>query len=191
MTNSAQATTGGAGAAHGMPGHDGTRRDFLFISAGMFGAVGTAMAIWPFLHSMYPSADVLARSSTEVDLRPVAVGQSITVIWRGTPVFIRRRSPAEIDAARTVRLADLPDPESDEARVKRPEWLVTRGVCTHLGCVPLGQKPTDELGDYGGWFCPCHGSQYDTSERIRKGPAPRNLEVPPYVFLGDTGIRIG
>lgn len=185
MTDSAHAVTAGDDP------HGGTRRDFLYLSAGAFGVVGTAMAIWPFIHSMNPSADVLALSSTEIDLKPIAVGQAITVLWRGTPVFIRHRSQADIDGARAVPLDDLPDPQTDQARVKRPEWLVMRGVCTHLGCVPLGQKPTDPHGDYGGWFCPCHGSQYDTSGRIRKGPAPRNLEIPPYVFLDDTKIRIG
>ena len=191
MANSAPAATSAAapgGVSHG-PG--GTRRDFLYLSAGAFGAVGTALAIWPFVHSMNPSADVLALSSTEVDLAPVAVGQSITVVWRGHPVFIRHRTAEEIAEARNVKLDELPDPQSDQARVKKPEWLIMVGVCTHLGCVPLGQKPTDVRGDYGGWFCPCHGSQYDSSGRIRKGPAPRNLPIPDYVFLDDTKIRIG
>jgi ubiquinol-cytochrome c reductase iron-sulfur subunit len=191
MANSTQATTAGAGDAHGAPDHGGTRRDFLFVSAGAFGVVGAAAALWPFVASMNPAADVLALSSTEVDLKSVAVGAAITVLWRGSPVFIRHRTQKEIDEARAVDVDDLPDPQTDQARVKKAEWLVVRGVCTHLGCVPLGQKPTDMHGDYGGWFCPCHGSQYDTSGRIRLGPAPRNLEVPPYVFLDDTKIRIG
>jgi ubiquinol-cytochrome c reductase iron-sulfur subunit len=146
---------------------------------------------WPFMDEMNPSADVLALSTTEVDLSPVAVGQAITVKWRGKPVFIRHRTPDEIKAARSVNVADLRDPQPDEARVQRPEWLIVVGVCTHLGCIPLGQKPSDPHGDYGGWFCPCHGSHYDTSARIRKGPAPRNLVVPDYVFLSDTMVRIG
>jgi ubiquinol-cytochrome c reductase iron-sulfur subunit len=135
---------------------------------------------------MNPSADVLALSSTEVDLSQIAAGQSVTILWRGKPVFVRHRTEAEIEQARKDDNADLPDPQKDEARVQKPEWLVMMGVCTHLGCVPLGQK-----GDYGGWFCPCHGSHYDTSGRIRKGPAPANLPVPEYTFLTDTRIRIG
>ena len=174
-------------------GHDegGTRRDFLYLAAGAVGAVGVASAVWPFISSLNPSADVLALSSTEVDVAPVKEGQAITVTWRGKPVFVRRRTGDEIKQAEGVPAADLPDPEADKARVKKPEWLVVVGVCTHLGCVPLGQKATDPKGDYGGWFCPCHGSHYDTSGRIRKGPAPKNLTVPGYEFLTDTKIRIG
>jgi ubiquinol-cytochrome c reductase iron-sulfur subunit len=163
-----------------------TRRDFIVIAAGAFGAVGAAAAIWPFVHQMNPSADVLALSSTEVDLSQIAAGQSVTILWRGKPVFVRHRTAAEIDQAKKDDTAALPDPAKDADRVKKPEWLVMMGVCTHLGCVPLGQK-----GDFGGWFCPCHGSHYDTSGRIRKGPAPANLPVPEYAFLNDTRIRIG
>ncbi|WP_298727107.1 ubiquinol-cytochrome c reductase iron-sulfur subunit [uncultured Ferrovibrio sp.] len=163
-----------------------TRRDFIVVAAGAFGAVGAAAALWPFIDQMNPSADVLALSSTEVDLSQIAAGQSVTILWRGKPVFVRHRTEAEIEQARKDDNADLPDPQKDEARVQKPEWLVMMGVCTHLGCVPLGQK-----GDYGGWFCPCHGSHYDTSGRIRKGPAPANLPVPEYTFLTDTRIRIG
>ncbi|MBI3516194.1 MAG: ubiquinol-cytochrome c reductase iron-sulfur subunit [Proteobacteria bacterium] len=173
------------------PGEGETRRDFLFLAAGALGAVGTVAVAVPFINSMNPSADVLALSTTEVDLTPVVAGQAITVVWRGHPVFVRHRTPAEIDAARKVALNELPDPQPDEKRVKKPEWLILVGVCTHLGCIPLGQKATDNRGEYGGWFCPCHGSQYDTSGRIRKGPAPRNLEVPQYEFLTDTSVRIG
>ncbi|BBK35676.1 ubiquinol-cytochrome c reductase iron-sulfur subunit [Allostella sp. ATCC 35155] len=174
-------------------GHDegGTRRDFLYLATGALGAVGVASAVWPFVASLNPSRDVLALSSTEVDLAPVKEGQAITVTWRGKPVFVRRRTGEEIKEAEAVSLDSLPDPQTDEARVKKPEWLVVVGVCTHLGCVPLGQKATDPKGDYGGWFCPCHGSHYDTSGRIRKGPAPLNLAVPGYEFLSDTQIRIG
>ncbi|MCW2238958.1 ubiquinol-cytochrome c reductase iron-sulfur subunit [Azospirillum canadense] len=167
------------------------RRDFLYLTTMAVGAVGTAAAIWPFIDSMNPSSDTLALASIDVDLAPVAVGQSLTVTWRGKPVFIRHRTPEEIQEARSVALNDLPDPQADDKRVKKPEWLVVIGICTHLGCVPLGQKPTDPRGDYGGWFCPCHGSQYDTSARIRRGPAPANLVVPPYAFLNDTSIRLG
>jgi ubiquinol-cytochrome c reductase iron-sulfur subunit len=163
-----------------------TRRDFIVVAAGAFAAVGAAAAAWPFIHQMNPSADVLALSSTEVDLSQITAGQSVTILWRGKPVFVRHRTEAEIAQAKTDDGAALPDPQKDADRVKKPEWLVMMGVCTHLGCVPLGQK-----GDFGGWFCPCHGSHYDTSGRIRKGPAPTNLPVPDYAFLNDTRIRIG
>jgi ubiquinol-cytochrome c reductase iron-sulfur subunit len=169
----------------------GTRRDFLYLATASLAAIGTASFIWPFIDSMNPSADVLALASIDVNLSPVAVGQSITVSWRGKPVFIRHRTPEEIEAARSVNMAELPDPQPDAARVTKPEWLVVVGICTHLGCVPLGQKPTDPHGDYGGWFCPCHGSHYDTAGRIRKGPAPANLAVPTYTFVNDSEIRIG
>jgi len=172
--------------------HDGeTRRDFLFLAAGAMGAVGTGIACWPIINSMNPSADVLALASTEVDLSPVELGQRLTVTWRGSPVFIDHRNEEQIAAARDVVLDELPDPQRDEDRVQRPEWLVLVGVCTHLGCVPLGQKAGQKRGDWNGWFCPCHGSQFDTSGRIRKGPAPENLPVPPYEFLEDGKIRIG
>ncbi|WP_341915115.1 ubiquinol-cytochrome c reductase iron-sulfur subunit [Ferrovibrio terrae] len=163
-----------------------TRRDFIVVAAGAFAAVGAAAAVWPFIHQMNPSADVLALSSTEVDLSQIAAGQSVTILWRGKPVFVRHRTAAEIEQAQKDDAATLPDPAKDADRVKKPEWLVMMGVCTHLGCVPLGQK-----GEFGGWFCPCHGSHYDTSGRIRKGPAPANLPVPEYAFLNDTRIRIG
>ncbi len=169
----------------------GTRRDFLTIATVCVGAVGTAAVVWPFINTMNPSADVLALASTEVDLSAIEVGQSITVTWRGKPVFIRRRTAEEISAAESVDVAELPDPQADKDRVKKPEWLILVGVCTHLGCVPLGQKVTDPRGDWGGWFCPCHGSHYDTSGRIRKGPAPANLTVPVYSFLDDNRIFIG
>ena len=168
-----------------------TRRDFLYLAAGAMGAVGTGAVVWPLIASMSPSAEVLALASTEVDLEPIAEGQRITVTWRGNPVFIDHRTPAQISEAEGAALEDLPDPESDEARVQKPEWLILIGVCTHLGCVPLGQKTGQNRGEFGGWFCPCHGSHYDTSGRIRKGPAPTNLPVPPYEFTGDTTIVIG
>lgn len=169
-----------------------TRRDFLILTTTALGAVGTAGLIYPFISSMNPSADVLAMASIDVDISPVQVGQAITVMWRGKPVFIRRRTDEEIKEARVVTTSSLPDPETDEARTPyKPEWLIVVGVCTHLGCVPLGQKPTDPKGDYKGWFCPCHGSQYDTSGRVRVGPAPTNLPVPQYQFLNDKVVRIG
>ncbi len=162
------------------------RRDFLYIAAGGVGAVGTALAIWPFVDQMNPSADVLALSSTEVDLGAIEAGAEITAVWQGKPVFIRHRTAEEIAAAENADVETLPDPQADADRVIKPEWLVMLGICTHLGCVPL-----KEAGDFDGWFCPCHGSHYDTSGRIRKGPAPSNLVVPPYEFLDDDTVKIG
>ncbi|EME70659.1 ubiquinol-cytochrome C reductase iron-sulfur subunit [Paramagnetospirillum caucaseum] len=133
----------------------------------------------------------MALSTTDVDISAIKPGQSVTVVWRGKPVFVRHRLPEEIADAAKVNTADLREPETDTQRAKKPEWLVLIGVCTHLGCVPLGQKPADPKGEFGGWFCPCHGSHYDTSGRIRKGPAPSNLPVPPYQFTTDTTVRIG
>jgi len=176
------------GGAHGA---DTSRRDFLTLTAAALGTVGAASAIWPLLDSMNPAKDTLALSTTEVDLSPVQVGQRLTVAWRGKPVFIDHRTPEEIKAAQNVDASSLRDPQPDSARVKKPDWLVIVGVCTHLGCIPLGQKAGDDRGPYGGWFCPCHGSIYDTSGRIRQGPAPQNLIVPPYEFAGDTTIKIG
>jgi len=178
-----------------LTGHadDLTRRDFLTIAGPTFAAVGGALALWPFIHQMNPDAGALALASTEVDLAPIKEGQAITVTWRGKPVFIRNRTKQEIEAARAVALRDLPDPQTDAARVKKghENWLVLIGVCTHLGCIPKGQNLGDVKGPYDGWFCPCHGSAYDTSGRIRQGPAPANLEVPPYQFVSDSRIRIG
>lgn len=170
------------------PAEGTTRRDFVMLTGTALGAVGAASALWPFVDSLNPSADVLALSSIEVDLSTIQPGQTIKVKWRGKPVFIRNRTPEEIEAARAVAESELPDPEKDQARVKdgKDQWLVMIGVCTHLGCIPLGNQ-----GEYGGWFCPCHGSHYDTSGRIRKGPAPKNLEVPQYAFITDTKIKIG
>ena len=173
------------------PQGEETRRDFLILAAGAMSAMAAIGVAWPLIETMTPSADVLALSSTEVDISEIEVGQSVTVKWRGKPVFIRRRTQEEIDAARAVPLDDLSDPESDEARVQQAEWLILVGVCTHLGCIPLGNKIGDPRGDFGGWFCPCHGSHYDTSGRIRVGPAPNNLAVPEYEFLDDTLVRIG
>lgn len=190
----AHGAQGGGGAA--VPaGHDAgeTRRDFLMLGTGAIAAFGVAATVWPFIDQMSPSADVLALSTTEVDLSKIEVGQSITVIWRGSPVFIRRRTPEEIKVAEDVNLDELKDPQPDSARVKpgKEEWLILVGVCTHLGCIPQGQRAGDNRGEYGGWLCSCHGSQYDTSGRIRKGPAPQNLAVPPYGFTTDTVVLIG
>jgi ubiquinol-cytochrome c reductase iron-sulfur subunit len=168
-----------------------TRRDFLKLTTGAFAAVAVGAIAWPFIDSMNPARDVLALANTEVDLAPVAVGQAITVVWRGKPVFVRNRTAEEVQQARAVPMSELRDPASDQSRVRRDPWLIVVGICTHLGCVPLGQKPTDPKGDYGGWFCPCHGSHYDTSARIRKGPAPANLVVPPYAFTSADKITIG
>lgn len=179
-------------------GHgDPTRRDFLMVATGALAGVGAAATAWPFINNLNPAADTLALSTIEVNVQPIQVGQAVTVKWRGKPVFIRHRTPEEIREAEAVPMSALPDPESDNKRVTdsakkiRPEWLIMIGVCTHLGCVPLGNKPGDPKGEYGGWFCPCHGSSYDTSGRIRKGPAPKNLEVPEYLFSTDSLVRIG
>jgi ubiquinol-cytochrome c reductase iron-sulfur subunit len=169
----------------------GSRRDFLYLTTASITAFGAAAAAWPLIDSMNPSQDVLALSSIEIDIGQIAIGQSITVKWRGKPVFIRHRTEEEIAKAVSEDTADMKDPQPDSARAKKPEWLVLVGVCTHLGCVPLGQKASDPKGEYGGWYCPCHGSQYDLSGRIRKGPAPINLEVPAYEFLSDTLVKIG
>jgi ubiquinol-cytochrome c reductase iron-sulfur subunit len=172
-----------------------SRRDFLAMAGPAFAAVGGALAMWPFISQMNPDAGALALSSTEVDLGPVKEGQAITVQWRGKPVFIRHRTKKEVEEAKEVALRELPDPQADVARTKKgsEQWLVLVGVCTHLGCIPKGQSLGDARGDFGGWFCPCHGSHYDTSGRIRKGPAPKNLEVPTYAFTDDqkTKIKIG
>ncbi len=168
-----------------------TRRDFLQLTTISIGGIGTAAFIWPFLKSMNPAEDTLALGSTEVDISGISVGQAITVKWRGKPVFIKRRTSEEILEAKDVKIDSLPDPEQDVDRVQKDEWLVVLGVCTHLGCVPLGQKMSDSKGEYNGWFCPCHGSHYDSSGRIRKGPAPENLAVPPYQFISDSIIKIG
>lgn len=179
-------------ADHQQSSEDGeTRRDFLYLVTGAATVIGAGAMVWPLVDQMNPSADVLALASTEVDLSTIEEGMSITVTWRGKPVFIRHRTPAEIEEAAAVDMSELRDPEPDSLRAENPQWLVMVGVCTHLGCVPLGQKPSEEKGEYDGWFCPCHGSHYDSSGRIRKGPAPLNLPVPEYAFLDDTTIQIG
>ena len=170
---------------------DNSRRDFLYLATGSVGAVGLGYALWPLIDQMNPSADTQAEATLEVDLSTIAEGQSKTFTWRGKPLFIRHRTSEEIAEADSVDLNVLPDPQADTERVQNPQWLVLIGICTHLGCVPKGQSPNDYKGDYDGWFCPCHGSHYDTSGRIRQGPAPTNLEIPSYTFLDPTRIRIG
>ena len=173
------------------PEKKNNRRDFLFTASYTIGAVGLGATIWPLIDQMNPDSSVKALSTTEVDISQIQPGKSITVLWRGKPVFIKRRTQQEIKEAKEVALIELKDPAEDVNRVQKDEWLVLVGICTHLGCVPLGQKMTDTKGDFNGWYCPCHGSHYDTSGRIRKGPAPTNLDVPPYSFLNDTTIKIG
>jgi ubiquinol-cytochrome c reductase iron-sulfur subunit len=166
-----------------------TRRDFLFIATGAVGAIGAAAALVPLIAQMNPDASTIAAGAPiEVDLTPIAEGQVSKVFWRGKPIFINHRTKKDIEAARSVNLASLPDPEPDQKRVKEghDQWQVLIGICTHLGCIPLAHQ-----GQYDGYFCPCHGSVYDTSGRIRSGPAPTNLALPPYEFVSDDKIRIG
>ena len=210
---------------------DPNRRDFMTVFAGVFAAVGVGAFMWPAIDWLNPDASALSLASIEVDLSPIEVGQSITVVWRGKPVFIRHRTEEEIKGAKAVSVLELPDPlarnqnlpedapaidrnratgkenpiqvaeaasgdaaNSDDGvpgSAPHENWLVMIGICTHLGCVPKGQRVGDAKGEFGGWFCPCHASHYDTAGRIRKGPAPRNLDVPPYDFLSDTLIKIG
>ena len=168
-----------------------SRRDFIVVATYAMGAVGAGAFAWPLIDQMNPAADTLALASIEVDVSKIEEGQSITLKWRGKPVFIRHRTADEISRADDVQLSELRDPQTDADRAEKPEFLVLLGVCTHLGCVPLGQKVGEVKGEYDGWFCPCHGSHYDTSGRIRKGPAPTNLEIPPYSFVSDQVIKIG
>lgn len=175
-------------------GEDGVRRrDFINIAAVSFAGVGAVAVVVPLITQMNPSADVLALSSTEIDISAIERGQAIKTSWRKQPVFVRNLTPVEIAAAKAVPLDDLRDPETIDQRTKpgKENWLITLGVCTHLGCVPLGAAEGENKGDYGGYFCPCHGSHYDTAARIRKGPAPKNLFVPPYEFTSDTIVTIG
>jgi ubiquinol-cytochrome c reductase iron-sulfur subunit len=186
-----------------------TRRDFLYIATAAVGAVGAVATLIPLIDQMNPSADVLALASIEIDIGPIMPGQSVVFTWRSHPLFVRRRTPEEIATARAVKVDELLDPvarndslpenapATDENRVRpamgaaKPEWLVLVGVCTHLGCTPEASTPQSPQGDYGGWLCHCHGSQYDIAGRVRVGPAPRNLEVPVYAFLTDTRIKVG
>jgi ubiquinol-cytochrome c reductase iron-sulfur subunit len=182
-----------------------SRRDVILIAAGGFTAIGTVAALWPLLDQMNPDASTRSLATTDVDLAPIEVGQAITVMWRGKPIFIRHRTPEEIDQAKATPLDDLIDPlarnvnlpddapatDENRAAPEREPWLIMIGICTHLGCIPQGQAPGQYKGEYGGWFCPCHGSQYDTAGRVRVGPAPENMYIPPYTFTSDTKIRIG
>ena len=164
------------------------RRDFLYVATAAVGAVGVGAVVWPLVNQMNPDASTLALASIEFNLSAIEEGQSVTILWRGLPVFVRHRTPAEIAEAKAVPLADLKDPATDEERTKEghEQWLIMIANCTHLGCVPVG-----ESGDFDGWFCPCHGSHYDSAGRIRKGPAPKNLVLPPYEFISDTLVQIG
>jgi ubiquinol-cytochrome c reductase iron-sulfur subunit len=176
------------------PGADGVRRrDFINIAAVSFAGVGGATLLYPLVNQMNPTADVLALAQIDVDISAIEAGQAIKTVWRKQPIFIRNLTPAEIQAANAVDAGSLRDPQTLAERTKEGHnnWLITLGVCTHLGCVPLGAAEGENRGEYGGYFCPCHGSHYDTAARIRKGPAPLNLEVPEYEFLTDTSVRIG
>ena len=169
------------------------RRDFIFVATGAFAAAGAATVVWPLVNQMNPSADVLALAQIDVDLAAIAPGQAIKVSWRGKPVFARNLTPAEVAAAKAVPVASLRDPQSlaDRTKAGHENWLITLGVCTHLGCVPLGAGEGENKGPFGGYFCPCHGSAYDTAARVRAGPAPKNLEVPDYAFKSPTQVTIG
>ena len=191
MTAKSKASNGNEGDGQECDHEDATSRDFLFLSGAAFGAAGAVYAAAFLINSLNPAKDALALATIEVDISQNPVGAARTVMWRGQPVFLRHRTPEEIAQAQKDDNAALIDKETDFTRVQKPEWLVVVGVCTHLGCVPAGQKVTDSRGEYGGWFCPCHGSHYDTSGRIRKGPAPKNLVVPPYAFVSDTVVKIG
>jgi ubiquinol-cytochrome c reductase iron-sulfur subunit len=197
------ATHEGAGTPAGH-GEGETRRDFLYLAAGALGAVGAAGVAWTLVDSMNPAGDTLALSTIDVNLTPIVEGMGIVTMWQGKPVFVRHRTAKEIEEAVAVKLSDLIDPLSenpktgarnlpatDADRVQRSPWLILIGICTHLGCIPLGNKPTDNRGEWGGYLCPCHGSQYDTSGRVRHGPAPLNLAIPPYTFTSDTAVRVG
>jgi len=180
--------TGASGTEH----KDATRRDFLYFATGSAGAVATGAAVWSLIDSMNPTADVLASAQIDVDLEGVSPGSRITVVWNKRPVFIDQRTPERIALAREDdNNMSLIDPATDAERAQRPEWLIQIGICTHLGCIPLGQKPGEPTGEWAGWFCVCHGSVYDSAGRIRRGPAPRNLDLPPYEFVTDTLLRIG
>lgn len=174
-------------------GAEPRRRDFLNIAAVSFAGVGAAIVVWPLINQMAPSADVLAQSTTDIDLSAIEPGMGIITSFRKQPLFVRNLTPKEIAEAQNVKLGELRDPETLAQRTKagKQNWLITLGVCTHLGCIPLGINEGDNRGQYGGYFCPCHGSQYDTAGRIRKGPAPKNLTVPDYKFTSDTTVTVG
>jgi ubiquinol-cytochrome c reductase iron-sulfur subunit len=179
--------------AHPPHGSDVPKRDFLKLVAGAGAVIGLGALAWPLIDSMNPAGDVLALSSVDIDLTSIPAGMGITAVWRGKPIFVRHRTPEEIKTAETTPLSAMIEPVADADRVKagHEQWIVVIGICTHLGCVPLGNKPSDPRGDFGGWFCPCHGSQYDVAGRVRHGPAPANLYLPPYAFESDTKIKVG
>ncbi len=170
-----------------------TKRDFLKLVATAGAVIGVGAIVWPLVDSMNPAGDVLALSAVEIDISSITEGMGITAVWRGKPIFVRHRTPDEIKTVEAVPMNALIEPATDQSRIKagHAQWIILIGICTHLGCVPLGNKPSDPRGDYGGWFCPCHGSQYDVSGRVRHGPAPANLNLPPYAFESDTKIKIG
>jgi ubiquinol-cytochrome c reductase iron-sulfur subunit len=188
-----------------LPDEEPTRRDVLLIAAGGFAAIGAAAALWPLLDQMNPDQSALSLATTDVDIGPIEAGQAITVMWRGKPIFIRHRTKKEIESAKDTKLGQLIDPlarnanlpddalatDDNRAAKDKEPWLVMIGICTHLGCIPKGQAVGDYKGEFGGWFCPCHGSQYDTAGRVRIGPAPQNLAIPPYSFVSDKKIQIG
>jgi ubiquinol-cytochrome c reductase iron-sulfur subunit len=187
------ASTSHAPPVQNLPPDGERRRDFLYIATGAFAVAGAAAVVVPMVNQMNPSADVLALGSIDVDLSSILAGQTITLSWRGKPVFARQLTTAEIADAKKVDVSTLRDPQTlaDRTKPGNEQWLITLGVCTHLGCVPLGAGEGEKRGDFGGYFCPCHGSQYDTAARIRSGPAPTNLEVPAYVFKTSTSVTIG
>lgn len=175
-----------------------TRRDMIHVATGALAAGGAVMVAWPLVHQMNPAADTLALASIEFDLSTVPEGSQVKVMWRGSPLFIRHRTAAEIERATKEDSENLRDPQTDAQRIKqsngaegKPQYLIMKAACTHLGCIPVGVEESGFDGEYGGWFCPCHGSQYDTSGRIRKGPAPKNLEIPPFVYTSDSVVKIG
>lgn len=192
-TDQAHVSSDGVPAAGELTESGERRRDFIYIATGAFAAVGAATVAWPLINQMNPSADVLALASIDVDLAAIKPGQAIKISWRGMPVFARNLTQAEQDAANKVPVSSLRDPQTLAERTKEghTNWLITMGVCTHLGCVPLGAGEGETKGDFGGYFCPCHGSQYDTAARIRSGPAPTNLVVPEYAFKSPTSVTIG
>jgi ubiquinol-cytochrome c reductase iron-sulfur subunit len=190
------ADTSAAASTHPGPSGDVTKRDLLSLVAVAGAVIGIGAVAWPFIDSMNPSKDVLALASVDLDLSSIEVGQGITILWQGKPIFVRHRNPTEIKEAQDVQLSQLIDPsapatDADRTKAGHDQWIILVGICTHLGCVPLGNKPSDPRGEWGGWFCPCHGSQYDTAGRVRHGPAPANLAIPPYAFATDTKIKIG
>jgi ubiquinol-cytochrome c reductase iron-sulfur subunit len=188
-----------------LAGDEPSRRDVIMIAAGGFAAVGAGISLWPLLDQMSPDQSALSQATTEVDLSHVEPGQAVTVMWRGKPIFIRHRTDKEIAEAKDTPVGELPDPlarnanladdapatDANRTTAGREPWLVMIGICTHLGCIPKGQAVGDPKGEYDGWFCPCHGSQYDSAGRIRKGPAPQNLAIPRLAFLSDTKVKIG